>query len=117
MNEYEKQEIQNYDGQIYYLGQNCKNKLKGHAIKLVSNTAVVARRPSYLRRQSQASAQQSAAQSAQLIPSERQVERLKQMNIYNYGYDDDNGDYQTVLKDHIGYRYEVLDFIGSGSFG
>ena len=39
------------------------------------------------------------------------------MNIFNYGYDDDNGDYQTVLKDHIGYRYEVIQFIGSGSFG
>jgi len=39
------------------------------------------------------------------------------MNIFNYGYDDDNGDYHTVLKDHIGYRYEVLQAVGSGSFG
>lgn len=28
-----------------------------------------------------------------MIPSVRQVERLQQMDIYNYGYDDDNGDY------------------------
>ena len=51
------------------------------------------------------------------MPSERQIERLKQMNIYNYGYDDDQGDYKTVTKDHIGYRYEVIEFIGQGSFG
>jgi dual specificity tyrosine-phosphorylation-regulated kinase 2/3/4 len=51
------------------------------------------------------------------VPSERQIERLKQMNIHNYGYDDDQGDYQTVMKDHMGYRYEVLEALGSGSFG
>ena len=33
------------------------------------------------------------------------------------GYDDDRGDYQVVLKDHIAYRYEVLEPIGKGSFG
>lgn len=26
---------------------------------------------------------------------------------YNFGYDDDQGDYKVVLNDHIGYRYEV----------
>lgn len=52
-----------------------------------------------------------------MIPSERQIERLKQMNIFNYGYDDDQGDYKTVMLDHIGYRFEVLEFLGSGSFG
>eukprot|EP00347_Sterkiella_histriomuscorum_P009533 403340844 len=36
---------------------------------------------------------------------------------HNYGYDDDRGDYIVVLKDHISYRYEVLDFLGKGSFG
>jgi dual specificity tyrosine-phosphorylation-regulated kinase 2/3/4 len=52
-----------------------------------------------------------------MIPSERQIERLKQMNIFNYGFDDDQGDYKTVTLDHIGYRFEVLDHLGSGSFG
>lgn len=33
------------------------------------------------------------------------------------GYDDDRGDYQVVLKDHLCYRYEVLEFLGKGSFG
>jgi hypothetical protein len=36
---------------------------------------------------------------------------------HNCGYDDEKGDYKVVLKDHIGYRYEVLEFIGKGSFG
>ncbi len=35
----------------------------------------------------------------------------------NFGYDNDKGDYQTVLRDHIAYRYEVLEFLGKGSFG
>jgi dual specificity tyrosine-phosphorylation-regulated kinase 2/3/4 len=39
------------------------------------------------------------------------------LNPENYGYDDDNGDYHTVLNDHIAYRFEVLGFLGKGSFG
>ena len=35
----------------------------------------------------------------------------------NYGYDDDRGDYQVVMKDHLGFRYEVMEKLGSGSFG
>lgn len=36
---------------------------------------------------------------------------------YNYGYDDERGDYNVVLQDHIAYRFEVVDFLGKGSFG
>lgn len=36
---------------------------------------------------------------------------------YNFGYDDERGDYNVVLGDHIAYRFEVLDFLGKGSFG
>jgi dual specificity tyrosine-phosphorylation-regulated kinase 2/3/4 len=36
---------------------------------------------------------------------------------YNYGYDDDKGDYKVIMKDHIGYRYEVIEPLGKGSFG
>ena len=25
-----------YDGEIYYVGQNCENKIKGHVIKMVN---------------------------------------------------------------------------------
>ncbi|KAF5831964.1 hypothetical protein DUNSADRAFT_12329 [Dunaliella salina] len=35
----------------------------------------------------------------------------------NFGYDDDRGDYNVVLHDHLGYRYEVLGILGKGSFG
>jgi len=38
-------------------------------------------------------------------------------NKYNDGYDDEPGDYTVVTGDHIGYRFEVLDFLGKGSFG
>jgi len=39
------------------------------------------------------------------------------MKIFNYGYDDEQGDYNAVTKDHIAYRYEILESLGSGSFG
>ncbi|XP_037308142.2 dual specificity tyrosine-phosphorylation-regulated kinase 4 isoform X2 [Pungitius pungitius] len=35
----------------------------------------------------------------------------------NSGYDDEHGSYVRVLHDHIGYRFEVLEVIGKGSFG
>jgi dual specificity tyrosine-phosphorylation-regulated kinase 2/3/4 len=35
----------------------------------------------------------------------------------NYGYDDERGDYNIVLGDHLAYRYEVIDLLGKGSFG
>lgn len=35
----------------------------------------------------------------------------------NSGYDDERGDYNIVLGDHIRYRYEILSVLGSGSFG
>lgn len=34
-----------------------------------------------------------------------------------YGFDDNNGSYIPVLRDHIAYRYEVLKIIGKGTFG
>lgn len=36
---------------------------------------------------------------------------------YNSGYDDEKGDYVIKLRDHIAYRYDVLEILGSGSFG
>ena len=35
----------------------------------------------------------------------------------NFGFDDERGDYQVVLRDHIVYRYEVVSVLGKGSFG
>lgn len=39
------------------------------------------------------------------------------MNDHNFGYDDEKGDYNIVLKDHIDYRYEAISILGQGSFG
>lgn len=36
---------------------------------------------------------------------------------YNEGYDDVNGEYTYANRDHIGYRYEILEPLGKGSFG
>ena len=35
----------------------------------------------------------------------------------NNGFDDRNGEYQGQLKDHIIYRYELMNVLGAGSFG
>ena len=67
LNDFEKQEIFNFDKEIYYVGQDCKRKIKGHVIS------------------------QANKKSPEAIA--RFKERLKQMNIFNHGYDDDQGDY------------------------
>lgn len=36
---------------------------------------------------------------------------------HNFGYDDENGDYKYADNDHIGYRYQIIKFLGKGSFG
>ena len=30
--DYERQEMLKYDGDIYYVGQNCRRKIKGHVL-------------------------------------------------------------------------------------
>ncbi|KAI9718844.1 MAG: hypothetical protein M1828_006533 [Chrysothrix sp. TS-e1954] len=35
----------------------------------------------------------------------------------NFGFDDERGDYNIVMGDHLSYRYEVVDILGKGSFG
>ena len=34
LNDFELQEIKKYNKEIYYAGQNCKNKIRGHPIKM-----------------------------------------------------------------------------------
>ena len=36
---------------------------------------------------------------------------------YNFGFDNQNGDYKYKMNDHIAYRYEITKEIGKGSFG
>jgi hypothetical protein len=35
----------------------------------------------------------------------------------NFGFDDERGDYNVVMHDHMRFRYEVLGVMGKGSFG
>lgn len=35
----------------------------------------------------------------------------------NYGFDDERGDYKIITGDHIGYRYQIMELLGKGSFG
>ncbi|KAL8942907.1 MAG: hypothetical protein Q9216_001382 [Gyalolechia sp. 2 TL-2023] len=35
----------------------------------------------------------------------------------NFGYDDERGDYNIAMGDHLAYRYEIIDILGKGSFG
>ena len=37
--------------------------------------------------------------------------------VTNFGYDDERGDYNIVIGDHLSYRYEIIDVLGKGSFG
>ncbi|TNV86897.1 hypothetical protein FGO68_gene15768 [Halteria grandinella] len=36
---------------------------------------------------------------------------------HNCGYDDAKGNYKIIINDQIGYRYEIREFLGKGSFG
>ncbi|CAG9321696.1 unnamed protein product [Blepharisma stoltei] len=35
----------------------------------------------------------------------------------NWGYDNEKGDFQVVLGDHIDFRYEIVSVLGKGTFG
>ncbi|CDW99499.1 hypothetical protein [Sporisorium scitamineum] len=35
----------------------------------------------------------------------------------NHGFDDERGDYNVISKDHLAFRYEIVDLLGRGSFG
>lgn len=48
-----------------------------------------------------------------------QAEKIKgsPFGEYNYGYDDERGDYKVIMKDQVAFRYEVQKPLGRGSFG
>ncbi|XP_030232069.1 dual specificity tyrosine-phosphorylation-regulated kinase 4 [Gadus morhua] len=45
------------------------------------------------------------------------AEKIQQKCPLSHGYDDRKGHYKMVIKDHIAYRYEVLEVMGQGTFG
>ncbi|KAI8869155.1 kinase-like protein [Ramicandelaber brevisporus] len=38
-------------------------------------------------------------------------------NMHNHGFDDKEGDYLITMRDHLHYRYEMIESLGKGSFG
>ncbi|ORZ02987.1 kinase-like domain-containing protein [Syncephalastrum racemosum] len=50
-------------------------------------------------------------------PHARKIKGIPDRPQCNFGYDDERGDYHIVLQDHLRYRYEVIEVLGSGSFG
>ena len=44
-----------------------------------------------------------------------EAEKLQASHVKDY--DDENGAYLKVNKDHIAYRYEIIETLGKGSFG
>ena len=47
----------------------------------------------------------------------KKYQAMPDNSALNYGYDDERGDYKSVTNDHLGYRYEILEELGRGSFG
>ncbi|KAI7882282.1 kinase-like protein [Lichtheimia hyalospora FSU 10163] len=47
----------------------------------------------------------------------RKHKPAQRQHHHNYGFDDDQGNYRLTMRDHLAYRYEVLDVLGSGAFG
>ena len=63
---------------------------------------------------------------SEVIPMWEQEEVKAYPEIYYIGksfkpklpeFDEENGDYKIMIKDHIGFRYEIIGLIGKGSFG
>lgn len=61
-----------------------------------------------------------------LLPKWEQEEILNYNEIFYIGknfkpkdpeFDEANGDYKILIKDHIAFRYEIIALIGKGSFG
>lgn len=77
LNDFEVQEVTKFDGAIYYCGQLCRDKIRGHVIKMVqSNSSNLGAKPcnaqgnnsSRTRRQS--ARQPSSTERGSAIPSE-----------------------------------------------
>lgn len=37
--------------------------------------------------------------------------------LINFGFDNENQEYNVLMHEHLGYRYEVVKKLGKGSFG
>ena len=102
LTDYEKGEILDYD-MIYFLGKSRENKADG--VQQVNDNKTQPQQTNDI------SNPQSSKSSSQIKDSKEEIYN------HNHGYDDDKGDYKIVVGDHIGYRYEIVEFLGKGSFG
>ncbi|KAK5116973.1 hypothetical protein LTR62_006694 [Meristemomyces frigidus] len=90
LNVFERGEIVDFEGQgVYFTGTKACRKIVGSLLNNTPSTAELKKVAS------------TAASDA----------------TGNHGYDDERGDYNIVLGDHLAYRYEVVDLLGKGSFG
>lgn len=97
LTDYEKAEVLDFDT-VYFLGKSKANKVD-HKKKL------------------EAKENEEVKENSVSSPSKNSNEKKEKVYNHNYGYDDDQGDYKVVVGDHIGYRYEICEFLGAGSFG
>lgn len=102
LSDYEKGEILDYD-KIYFLGKSKEKKVDG----IQSND----------KNKDLTESTNGINHSNSKSGSDREGKENKEQFNHNYGYDDDNGDYKIIVGDHIGYRYEIVEFLGKGSFG
>lgn len=92
LSRYEQTEILKYDA-VYYYGQRAK----GHKIE-APQLSDVRERP------------RSEASRGREKPAT--LPKITQKH-----YDDSEGNYLGIKGDHIGYRYEIMSLLGTGSFG
>ena len=50
--------------------------------------------------------------------ADRKTKKLTQpVGEFNFGFDNQNGDYNYSFNDHVAFRYEIIKELGKGSFG
>lgn len=101
LTDYEKAEVLDYQT-IYFLGKSKKDKVdqKKKTIAVEAKDEL-----------------NSGEKDQSSDLSNNKSKKKEKLYNFNYGYDDDTGDYKIVVGDHIGYRYEIVEFLGQGSFG
>lgn len=102
LTDYEKAEVLDFDT-IYFVGKCKANKVDQKK-----------------KAESKENKEEEAKEPSGSSPSKNSIgggEKKEKVYNHNYGYDDDQGDYKVVVGDHIGYRYEICEFLGAGSFG
>jgi len=104
LTDYEKGEVLDYD-MVYFLGLNKKDKVdqKRDGLKVG--------------KENETSKDKDSSSADEKEKSGSKDDKKEPVFNHNHGYDDDKGDYKIVTGDHIGFRYQIVEFLGKGSFG